>query len=103
MAPRRGQRRSAEAPKQCIETGKSYSAVVTKNFGAFTIELAADASPGTVNNFVTLARYHYYDETGCHRVIKEFVDKTMGPPQWSDLGMFLQTLMLLARRAHAAR
>lgn len=26
-----------------------------------------------------------------------FVDKTMGPPQWSDLGMFLQTFMLLAK------
>lgn len=25
-----------------------------------------------------------------------FVDRQMGPPQWSDLGMFLQTLMLLA-------
>ena len=25
-----------------------------------------------------------------------FVDKQMGPPQWSDLGMFLQTFMLLA-------
>lgn len=24
-----------------------------------------------------------------------FVDRTMGPPQWSDLGMFLQTAMLL--------
>lgn len=24
-----------------------------------------------------------------------FVDKMMGPPQWSDLGMFLQTFMLL--------
>jgi nitroreductase len=23
----------------------------------------------------------------------------MGPPQWSDLGMFLQTVMLLAREA----
>ena len=26
-----------------------------------------------------------------------FVDKCMGPPQWSDLGMFLQTFMLLAQ------
>ena len=26
-----------------------------------------------------------------------FIDKQMGPPQWSDLGMFLQTFMLLAR------
>jgi nitroreductase len=25
-----------------------------------------------------------------------FVDRRMGPPQWSDCGMFLQTLMLLA-------
>ncbi len=25
------------------------------------------------------------------------VDRTMGPPQWSDLGMFLQTVMLLLR------
>jgi nitroreductase len=24
-----------------------------------------------------------------------YVDRTMGPPQWSDLGMFLQTVMLL--------
>jgi nitroreductase len=28
-----------------------------------------------------------------------FVDKQMGMPQWSDLGMFLQTLMLLATQA----
>ncbi len=28
-----------------------------------------------------------------------FVDKQMGPPQWSDLGMFLQTFMLLAEEA----
>lgn len=28
-----------------------------------------------------------------------FVDKRMGPPQWSDLGMYLQTFMLLAQEA----
>ncbi len=28
-----------------------------------------------------------------------FIDKQMGPPQWSDLGMFLQTFMLLAEEA----
>jgi len=28
-----------------------------------------------------------------------FVDKIMGPPQWSDLGMFLQSFILLAREA----
>ncbi len=28
-----------------------------------------------------------------------FIDRQMGPPQWSDLGMFLQTFMLLAQEA----
>ena len=28
-----------------------------------------------------------------------FIDKQMGPPQWSDLGMFLQTFMLLAQES----
>jgi nitroreductase len=28
-----------------------------------------------------------------------FIDRRMGPPQWSDLGMFLQTFMLLALEA----
>jgi nitroreductase len=28
-----------------------------------------------------------------------FIEKGMGPPQWSDLGMFLQTFMLLAQEA----
>ena len=28
-----------------------------------------------------------------------FVDRQMGPPQWSDLGMFLQTFMLLAKES----
>jgi nitroreductase len=25
------------------------------------------------------------------------IDRTMGPPQWSDMGMFVQTILLLAR------
>jgi nitroreductase len=28
-----------------------------------------------------------------------YIDRGMGPPQWSDLGMFLQTFMLLAQEA----
>lgn len=31
-----------------------------------------------------------------------FVDRIMGPPQWSDLGMFLQSFMLLAQEAGIA-
>ncbi|MEM7218953.1 MAG: nitroreductase [Pseudomonadota bacterium] len=31
-----------------------------------------------------------------------YIDRDMGPPQWSDLGMFLQTFMLLAQEAGLA-
>ena len=62
-----------DAPRRCIEPGTTYQAVVTTNHGAFTITLDAERSPGTANNFVTLARYRYYDGTGCHRVISGFV------------------------------
>jgi cyclophilin family peptidyl-prolyl cis-trans isomerase len=61
------------APKLCIDPTKTYTAVVTTNKGAFTITLDAKRFPGNVNNFVNLARFHYYDATGCHRVIKDFV------------------------------
>jgi nitroreductase len=40
-----------------------------------------------------------YQLFGAPAAIFCYVDKQMGPPQWSDLGMFLQTLMLLAQEA----
>jgi nitroreductase len=39
------------------------------------------------------------DFFGAPAAIFCFVDRIMGPPQWSDLGMFLQTFMLLATEA----
>ncbi len=39
---------------------------------------------------------HNNDFFGAPAAIFCFVDRGMGPPQWSDLGMFLQTFMLLA-------
>ena len=38
-----------------------------------------------------------YEFFGAPAALFCFVDRLMGPPQWSDLGMFLQTFMLLAR------
>ncbi|MGF1596990.1 MAG: nitroreductase [Acidimicrobiales bacterium] len=40
-----------------------------------------------------------YDFFGAPAAIFCFIDRGMGPPQWSDLGMFLQTFMLLAQEA----
>ncbi|MEY2417069.1 MAG: peptidyl-prolyl cis-trans isomerase [Ilumatobacteraceae bacterium] len=62
----------AKAPPNCIDATKTYTAVVTTNKGAYTIALDASAAPLTVNNFVVLARYHYFDNTICHRAIPAF-------------------------------
>ena len=40
-----------------------------------------------------------FDFFGAPAAIFCYVDRQMGPPQWSDLGMFLQTFMLLAQEA----
>jgi cyclophilin family peptidyl-prolyl cis-trans isomerase len=63
----------AAAPPMCIDTAKTYTAEVTTNFGAYTMELYPDKAPETVNNFVVLARYHYFDNTTCHRAITDFM------------------------------
>lgn len=62
-----------QAPPMCIDEGGSYVAVVTTNLGQYTIELDAKAAPKTVNNFVVLARYGYFDGTSCHRAIPGFM------------------------------
>ncbi|MBJ38696.1 MAG: nitroreductase family protein [Gammaproteobacteria bacterium] len=47
--------------------------------------------------FAHLARN--YDLFGAPAAIFCFIDRIMGPPQWSDCGMFLQSFMLLAQEA----
>jgi cyclophilin family peptidyl-prolyl cis-trans isomerase len=62
-----------EAPQKCIDETKGYVAEIVTNKGSFEITLDAQASPGNVNNFVTLVRYGYYTDNTCHRIIKDFV------------------------------
>ena len=57
----------------CIDPSKRYTAELTTNLGSMTVALDAAAAPRTVNNFVTLARYHYYDGIIFHRIIKGFM------------------------------
>ena len=63
----------SSAPLRCIADGVDYAAVVTTSEGTFTIDLLEDEAPGTVNNFVVLARYGYYDGDDFHRIIPGFV------------------------------
>ena len=50
-------------PPLCINPDRSYAAVFDTSEGTVRFELDAARTPGTVNNFVTLARWGYYDDT----------------------------------------
>jgi cyclophilin family peptidyl-prolyl cis-trans isomerase/HEAT repeat protein len=53
--------------------GKTVRAVVATDKGAFTVELLPEDAPLTVDNFVQLARRHYFDGVAFHRVVPNFV------------------------------
>lgn len=57
----------------CIDVDHRYGAEMVTSKGAMTIALDAIGAPNTVNNFVFLARFHYFDGIFFHRVIPGFV------------------------------
>lgn len=67
------ERHFPHAPPMCINTSKTYIAQVTTDVGTFDITLDAKTAPITTNNFVFLARYHFFDGIIFHRVIPGFV------------------------------
>lgn len=62
-----------KASKLSLNKNKKYSAILRTEKGDITIELTADKTPITVNNFVTLAKKGFYNKTIFHRVIKGFM------------------------------
>ena len=67
------------APPTCIDADASYSAEIVTNKGTLVVELDQSRAPLAVNNFVTLARYHYFDNTECHRIIPGFMAQCGDP------------------------
>jgi cyclophilin family peptidyl-prolyl cis-trans isomerase len=53
--------------ENCIDPSKSYIATFDTTEGEIVVELDTQNTPGTVNNFVSLARYRYYDTTTIFR------------------------------------
>ena len=53
--------------ENCIDPLKSYTATFDTTEGEIVVELDTENTPGTVNNFVSLARYRYYDTTTIFR------------------------------------
>lgn len=62
-----------QAPPMCIDEKKTYTATLTTDEGEIEVDLDAKKAPKTVNNFVVLARYKYYDGLTFHRVIQDFM------------------------------
>jgi cyclophilin family peptidyl-prolyl cis-trans isomerase len=60
-------------PPMCIDPAKRYTAEMVTSKGTMTIALDPIAAPKTVNNFVVLATYHYFEGIFFHRVIPGFV------------------------------
>jgi len=60
-------------PPMCIDPEKRYTAEMVTSKGTMRIALDPVGAPQTVNNFVFLARYHYYEGIFFHRVIPGFV------------------------------
>ncbi len=60
-------------PAMQIDPKKQYKARMETDKGTMVIELFADKTPMTVNNFVFLAREGYYDGVIFHRVIGNFM------------------------------
>ena len=68
-----------------IDPSKRYTATMETSMGTLVIALDAARAPKTVNNFVYLAGYHYYDGIIFHRIINGFVCQG-GDPTGTGMG-----------------
>src|SRR5947199_5308057 len=75
----------AKPPPMCIDTTKHYTATITTDAGTMTANLDPKQAPATVNNFVVLARYHFFDGISFHRIVPDFVIQG-GDPQGNGQG-----------------
>jgi cyclophilin family peptidyl-prolyl cis-trans isomerase len=79
------QQRFDKAPEVQIDTSRPHRAVMDTSEGRIVLELFADRTPVTVNNFVFLARQGFYDGLTFHRVIDGFMIQG-GDPQGTGTG-----------------
>lgn len=73
------------APEMFIDPEKTYTATMVTSKGTLEILLDPHAAPATVNSFVFLARWHYFDGIVFHRIIPGFVLQG-GDPTGSGAG-----------------
>jgi cyclophilin family peptidyl-prolyl cis-trans isomerase len=69
----------SSAPPLTINSAHTYTATIGTTKGAVVVALDAAAAPKSVNNFVFLARKHFYDGLAFNRAVKNFVIQTGSP------------------------
>lgn len=74
------------APAMCIDPNARYQARFVTTAGAFVADLDPERSPLAVNNFVFLARYHFYDDLPFHRVVQGFYAQSGDPVDPDQVG-----------------
>src|ERR1039458_3744516 len=72
-------------PPMVIDVEKRYTAKMVTSKATMVMALDPIAAPRTVNSFVYLARYHYFDGIVFHRVIPGFVIQG-GDPEGTGAG-----------------
>ncbi len=72
-------------PAMEIDPNKKYFAVLDTDVGEMKLELFADKTPITVNNFIFLANQGFYNGTIFHRVISDFMVQG-GDPEGTGRG-----------------
>ena len=72
-------------PEMGIQPSKRYSAKMVTSKGEMVLALDSELAPKTVNNFVFLALYHYFEGVVFHRIIPGFVVQG-GDPEGSGRG-----------------
>jgi cyclophilin family peptidyl-prolyl cis-trans isomerase len=72
-------------PPMTINIAHHYLVTMQTNKGTITLSLDPKLAPITVNNFVFLARDHFYDGLKFHRVVPDFVIQG-GDPQGTGGG-----------------
>jgi len=77
--------RFAEPFEMAIDADKQYQATISTSMGDMVAFLYPQRAPQTVNNFVNLARHHYYDGLVFHRIISGFMIQG-GCPEGSGRG-----------------
>jgi peptidyl-prolyl cis-trans isomerase B (cyclophilin B) len=74
-----------KAPKEALDSGKTYEVELETTCGAFTIQLDQKSAPKAAASFSALARSGFFDDTIFHRIVPGFVIQG-GDPTASGTG-----------------